>query len=183
MQVIAEGYEEVRSYVEGQLHRQVRGPCRCPNCEAFGTLSVLGYYWRYVFSLCSPSEFLIGVRRFRCSACAVTVSMLPAFAQPHHHLGNDILDELVSGNIPPSLQRHTGIFAGMVKRFGRFRRKLFSEVGLGFGRDPPQKEVPDLETIKWLWKQNQKRFRLTTTNLVRHYRCTVFGKYSCHQPS
>ena len=128
MQVIAEGYEEVEPYVEGELHRQVRGPCSCPKCEAFGTLSVLGYYWRYVFSLCSPSEFLIGVRRFRCSACAVTVSMLPAFAQPHHHLGNDILDELVSGDIPPSLQRHTDMFTGMVKRFGRILDALGPEI-------------------------------------------------------
>jgi|TARA_B100000315_G_C14577281_1_gene588553 hypothetical protein len=183
MQVIAEGYADVESYVEGQLHRQVRRPCHCPNCEAYGSLSVLGYYWRYVFSLCSSSEYLIGVRRFRCSACAVTVSLLPAFAQPHHHLGNDILDAFVSGKIPPSLRRHADIFAGMVKRFGCFRQRLFSETGLGFGRDPPKKEVPDLETIKWLWKQNQKRFRLTTNNLIRHYRCTVFGKYSCHQPT
>ncbi len=183
MQVIAGGYEDVETYVEGQLHRQMRGPRRCPKCAAMGTLSVLGYYWRYVFSLCSQSEFLIGVRRFRCSGCAVTVSMLPAFAQPHHHLGNDILDVLVSGDIPPWLQRHRDIFAGMVKRFGRFRRKLFSETGLGFGRDPPDKEVPDLEAIKWLWKQHKKRFRLTTAHLIRHYRCTVVGKSSCHQPT
>ena len=183
MQVIAEGYEEVEAYVEGQLHRQVRRPCRCPNCDAFGTLSVLGYYWRYVFSLCSPKEFLIGVRRFRCSGCSVTVSLLPAFAQPHHHLGNAILDAWVSGKIPPSLQLHRELFAGMIKRFGRFRQKLFSEIGLGFGRDPPEKEVPDLEAIQWLWNQNQKRFRLTTTHLIRHYRCSVFGKYRCHQPT
>jgi hypothetical protein len=162
MQLIAEGYEDVESYVEGQLHRQVRRPCHCPRCEAYGSF---------------------GVRRFRCSGCAVTVSLLPAFAQPHHHLSNDILDAFVSGKIVPSLQRHTDIFSGMVKRFGRFRQRLFSETGLGFGRDPPQKEVPDLETIKWLWNQNQKSFRLTTNNLIRHYRCTVFGKYSCHQPT
>lgn len=181
MQVIAQEYDDMELDVKGELHRQVRGPLCCPQCSARGMVWALGYYWRYVFGLFSPKAIRIGVRRFRCRECAATVSMLPAFAQPHHLLGNDLLDELVSGKASVQEQRHGETFRRMLKRFGFFRQKLFSEIGLGFGRDPPEKEVPDLDSLRWLWSKNHKKFQLTTSHLIRHYRCTVFGQYRCHQ--
>ena len=182
MQVIAQEYRDAEAYAKGALHRQVRAPLRCPRCGAYGSLSVLGYYQRYVLILTRNEALPIVVRRFRCRGCLVTVSLLPAFAQPYHLLGNEVLDEVVSGRAHP--QRHwygLQIFARMVKRFGRFRDRLLSLIGMGFGRDPPEKEVPDWDIIRWLWGQNEKSFRQTTHTLVRHYRCTVFGQYKCHQ--
>lgn len=181
MQIIAQEYRDAEAYVKGALHLQVRAPLQCPRCQADCSLSVLGYYQRYVLSLNRPEALSVMVRRFVCGVCSVTVSLLPAFAQPYHLLGNDILDKVVSGRANPQLDWYPlQIFGRMLKRFGRLRQRLFALIGLGFGRDPPEKEVPDLEHLRWLWRKNEKSFRQTTQTLIRHYRSTAFGQYRCH---
>lgn len=183
MQVIAGDYEDAEAYVRGGLHRQVRPPACCPQCEARESLSVLGYYCRYVLPRAAGQLMTIPVRRFRCEECSVTVSLLPAFAQPYHLLGNDLLDEAVAGHLDPHRDCFVlTLFERMLQRFGRFRERLYALIGLGFGRDPPDTKAPDRDHLGWLWSKNEKSFATTTQALVRHYRCTVFGQYRCHDP-
>lgn len=184
MQVISELYEDPEAYVSGELHGQVRPPSCCPRCQRQGSLGSLGYYRRYVLFRGAEAAVRIPVRRFRCKSCSVTVSVLPVFAQPHHLLGNDVLDDILAGRVDP--QRNwfaVTLFKGMLKRFGRFRERLYAVLGLGFGRDPPETSAPDQDHLRWLWLKNQSKFSTATQNLVRHYRCTVFGRYRCHEPT
>ena len=109
MQVIAQEYRDAEAYAQGALHRQVRAPLRCPRCGANGSLSVLGYYQRHVLILTRNEALPFAVRRFRCRECSVTVSMLLAFAQPYHLLGNEVLDEVVSGRAHPTRWKRRGL--------------------------------------------------------------------------
>ena len=126
----------------------------------------------------------ISVRRFQCEECSITVSLLPAFAQPYHLLVNDLLDEAVGGRLHPHRDWFVlSLFERMLQRFGRFRDRLYALIGLGFGRDPPETKAPNRDHLRWLWSKKEKNFSTTTQTLVRHYRCTVFGQYKCHDPT
>lgn len=184
MQVIAQQYEDPETYVQGGLHRQVRPPQCCPRCHAQESLRVLGYYRRYVFFGTPAQLQQIAVRRFQCQQCSVTVSLLPAFAQPYHLLSNGLLDQAIAGHLDPHRDCFAlSLFERMLERFGRFRARLHALIGLGFGRDPPQTRAPNRDHLRWLWQEKGKSFSTATRTLVRHYRCTVFGQYRCHCPT
>ena len=68
-------------YVEQDYHRQVKAPENCPNCHRAHALEALAYYHRYLTSS-TALVLLIWVRRFLCRHCRISVSCLPAFAQP-----------------------------------------------------------------------------------------------------
>ncbi len=54
----------------------------CPMCNAKGTLKKHGFYSRYVLSF--KKELQIAIRRFKCSCCKKTLSVLPSFLLPHY---------------------------------------------------------------------------------------------------
>ncbi|WP_353733689.1 DUF6431 domain-containing protein [Syntrophothermus sp.] len=51
-------------------------------CHARGTLKKHGFYERYVIPF--QEELLISIRRFKCSCCKRTTSILPSFLLPHY---------------------------------------------------------------------------------------------------
>lgn len=56
-------------------------PASCPQCESKQPLLCHGFYQRTVADL--DSEGVIRVRRYLCSGCRRTVSLLPEFALPY----------------------------------------------------------------------------------------------------
>ncbi len=68
-------------YVDQDFQTQVPKPENCINCGAANCVEALGYYGRWVSWL--QDVLSIGVRRFRCCQCRVSISCLPDFAQPY----------------------------------------------------------------------------------------------------
>ena len=63
MQILVSIDSDAVSYVRAQLHRAVRAPQICPNCQQGRTLEAHGYYERWVTA--SAGEAVrIRVRRF-----------------------------------------------------------------------------------------------------------------------
>ena len=56
-------------------------PASCPQCESKQSLVCHGFYKRTVADV--DSDYMIRVRRYLCSACHRTVSLLPEFALPY----------------------------------------------------------------------------------------------------
>src|SRR3989442_5206921 len=69
--------EQIRSDEEANGTR----PTRCPQCESKQALVCHGFYKRTVTDV--DCDCVIRVRRFLCSACRRTVSLLPEFALPY----------------------------------------------------------------------------------------------------
>jgi transposase-like protein len=74
----------IQQYIErvgsGEEANRCR-PASCPQCESKQRLVCHGFYQRTVADL--DSEGVIRVRRYLCSVCRRTVSLLPEFALPY----------------------------------------------------------------------------------------------------
>ena len=82
MQTIFQTSLTPEQYAQQDYQRQVPPPENCPNCHLAHSLEALCYYHRYI-STATALVLWIWVRRFWCRHCRVTVSCLPAFAQPY----------------------------------------------------------------------------------------------------
>jgi len=74
----------IQQYIERVSAGEEANRCRptsCPQCESKQPLVCHGFYQRTVADL--DSECVIPVRRYLCSACRRTVSLLPEFALPY----------------------------------------------------------------------------------------------------
>src|SRR5881296_3849726 len=74
----------IQQYIEriGSCEEANRGrPANCPQCESKQPLMCHGFYKRTVADM--GSDCVIRVRRFVCSACRRTVSLLPEFVLPY----------------------------------------------------------------------------------------------------
>ena len=141
---------------------------------------MLGYYLRSV-TAGDATVLRISIRRFRCSQCRKTVSMLPAFAQPYRLVHNATVNAYFGGCrkaveiIPWSalLRRYWKRFAWWVPQLeGVVRSRL------GHPSDP---RVPER-----YWAALLMAFGdviVTTKLLVSEFRVTLFGRYRCHAPN
>ena len=92
-------------YVEEEYHKQVRPPENCPNCQRARVLEALAYYERCI-TTATAMVLMIWVRRFLCRVCRVSVSCLPAFAQPYRPVNTPTIAAGFSGhNARPEVQR------------------------------------------------------------------------------
>lgn len=90
----------------------------CPNCQCFGAGYVKrhGFYWRNAIT--EEQEYRVPICRFRCSACRVTISVLPDFLVPYFQ---HVL-ETVLGRVQERLEGrvHSGS-----RQLGHFYKRRF----------------------------------------------------------
>jgi hypothetical protein len=178
MQIIRAVPMSVDDYVATSVHKRVEPPCKCPHCDATNALKALGYYSRNVTGPKS-GVLRIFVRRFRCSECGKTVSVLPSFVQPYRLVLNVTINEFFGGTLSanalswlPLLKQYWNRFSDWLPRIDRIIRSVVS-------RSPPHSDATG-----W-WQVMAATFgdleRITAT-LVGQFGITLFGRYRCHSP-
>ena len=84
MQMLYRFSGSIQQYIEHVESDETAKRCRpasCPQCESKHALVCHGFYKRTVAD--TDSDCVIRVRRFLCSACRRTVSLLPEFVLPY----------------------------------------------------------------------------------------------------
>ena len=179
MQIIVRVTWTAEDHLVAQKQCRMARPPRCPNCSAARSLVALGYYERWL-SGTKGKDLRLSVRRFRCRACARTVSLLPDFAQPYRLVRNTAIERCFSGD-PKGMepQRNTTLLRCYWRRFTRWLPELRRTVGAGFGRSPPASRPQRW----WVFLMDSTGdLARATRRLVEQMRVTVFGRYRCHQP-
>ena len=151
----------------------------CPNCERSGELRALGYYFRNLTRLCG-SLLRIGIRRFRCRCCRKTVSILPAFAQPHRIVQNITIEKFVAGeDCDPGVLRWSGLLRRYWQRFASWVPEMQRVMRGTAPRSPPG------EAKEWwnLLHSNRVDFSAATQTSVSIFQITFFCRYRCHRPN
>ncbi len=168
----------VEAYVQTDFQRSVTRPASCPNCGLQQALLALGYYSRNLANS-QGTVLRISIRRFRCRACAKSVSILPSFAQPYRLILNLTIDAFFSGSLcgrvlfwSPLLKRYWSRFKLLIPEIDR-------QIGSSLSHSPPHANGPE-----W-WKVLVGKFgclERMTKLIVERFRLTLFGRYLCHLP-
>jgi hypothetical protein len=164
-------------YAEQEYHRQVPPPENCPSCCRAHALEALAYYHRYI-TTATALVLLIWVRRFLCRHCQVSVSCLPAFAQPYRPVNTPTIAEGFNGQSPPEVARWSGLIQGYWRRFETHLPTLLRQVGNAFG------PVPLRPTAHGFWRQLLQHagdLARATRQLIHQFHTCLFGTYRCHQ--
>lgn len=165
-------------YAAAQYHTQVKRPEKCPNCHRAHTLEALTYYRRYI-TTATTRVLLIRVRRFLCRLCRVSVSCLPAFAQPYRPVNTPTIAAGFNGEeARPEVQRWKGLIDGYWRRFETHLPTLLRVVGNAFG------PVPLQPTATGFWQQLLRHcdnLGQATGQLIQQFHTCLFGTYRCHQ--
>lgn len=180
MQVVWRVTIDAGEYAATQAHLEVRRPASCPQCKGRRTLSALGYYERRSTAKESGRDVLIKVRRFICSSCRKTLSLLPSFAQPYRLVCSVTIERFFNGDeygadtIPwrQLLRRYW-------RRFTKWLPKLMKIIGRVLGLAPPH--TPPKGSWLAIVSAYGQLDRATRT-LVRQFQVTIFGRYRCHRP-
>ncbi len=164
-------------YAEQEHHLQVPPPELCPNCQRLHILEALAYYHRYITT--ALAEVLqIWVRRFICRYCRITVSCLPAFAQPYRVVNTPTVTEGFNGQKTPQVARWSALIGAYWKRFTTHLPALVRRVGHAFG---PVSLAP---TPEGFWRQLLDRcgdLASATAQLIHQFHTCLFADYRCHQ--
>lgn len=122
----------LEDYVGGAEYLYPEAPEKCPhsNCGISMKLKKHGFYMRHVIE----AEYVIEIkiRRYKCTVCGRTVSMLPAFCVPRFQYGlkaiTDVLREVVSGSsVSAVIKAWINKMACLSRRHIRFYRHRFSQ--------------------------------------------------------
>lgn len=177
MQTIVKTSLTPQQYAEQDYQKQVKPPENCPNCGRAHSLEALAYYHRYVISMLAV--LLIGVRRFLCRHCRVSVSCLPDFAQPYRAINTGTVESGFNEQIQNRTVPHWDtLLRSYWRRFQRHLPVLVREVGNAFGPLPLQPTAQDF------WKQLLRHcgdLASATRQLVHQFHTCLFGTYRCHQ--
>ena len=165
-------------YAEQEYHKQVRPPENCPNCQRAHALEALAYYERYI-TTATALVLMIWVRRFLCRLCRVSVSCLPAFAQPYRPVNTPTIAAGFNGqDARPEVQRWRLLIDSYWRRFETHLPVLLRQVGNAFG------PVPLRSTAKGFWRQLLRQcgdLARATRQLIDQFHTCLFGTYRCHQ--
>lgn len=165
-------------YVEQSYHKQVPGPEQCPNCQVLNRLEALGYYSRFVTQAIA-AVLEIMVRRFRCRHCQVSVSCLPAFAQPYRVVNSRTVEAAFDGEqARADVQRWEAVLRSYWRRFTAHLPELARRVGQAFGRWPLPPEA------RAFWERCVRArggLARITQELIAGFQTCLFGTYRCHQ--
>jgi hypothetical protein len=165
-------------YAEQDSHKQVPPPENCPNCDRAHVLEALAYYPRYI-TTATALVLLIWVRRFLCRHCRVSVSCLPAFAQPYRPVNTPTIAAGFNGqSAPPEVRRWSELIRGYWRRFATHLPALLRRVGNALGPVPLQPTAPGF------WRQLLQAcgdLANATRQLVHQFHTCLFGNYRCHQ--
>jgi hypothetical protein len=164
-------------YVEQEYHKQVKPPENCPNCQRARALETLAYYRRYITTAVAM-VLLIWVRRFLCRHCRISVSCLPAFAQPYRPVNTPTMAAGFNGQATAQVARWSELIRGCWRRFETHLPELLRQVGHAFG------SVPLPPTAKGFWRQLLREcgdLANATGQLIHQFHTCLFGTYRCHQ--
>lgn len=180
MQLIIAYDGSPEDYVRDEAHRRVERPKTCPNCSASSGILSIGYYFRSVTCSDLRTIMAIQVRRFRCSSCPVTTSMLPDFALTYRLVETDIVSKFLSGiRSGPGLDIWAVRLADYQRRFERrmpLTQQIVSDV---YGLSSNSTSAVEL------WEELCGHFggaRQLAARLAMEVGVTVFGIYRCHHP-
>lgn len=184
MQIIHPCSFSPEEYASSELHRQVRAPQCCPWCGKAGVLEALGYYRRYV-SASAGKVLQIGVRRFLCRWCRITVSLLPGFAHPYRLVQSKGIEQFFNGEREgPLVAAWRDLLLTYWKRFCGFCEQLpgglRATLGAVLARGPPGPEPEKLWRRLLLYHQSAAA---TVHWLVDLFGITLLGRYHCHRKS
>jgi len=164
-------------YAEQEYHKQVKPLENCPNCQRAHVLEALAYYPRYITTAVAM-VLLIWVRRFLCRHCRISVSCLPAFAQPYRPVNTPTVAAGFNGQATPQVARWSELIGGYWRRFETHLPVLLRQVGHAFGPMPLQ------PTAKEFWRQLLREcgnLANATGQLIHQFHTCLFGIYRCHQ--
>jgi hypothetical protein len=180
MQVIIAYDGGPEDYAREEAHFDVGRPYHCPNCRREAVLRALGYYSRWVSSMSRHKMTQILVRRFRCSACRLTTSMLPDFAQTYRLVETDTVDQYLAGSRSgPSVD----VWAELLGRYQRKFESRLPETRRILSKAFSLPELPHASVD--LWDRARRFFggaRRLASRLAGEAGMTIFGSYQCHQP-
>ena len=164
-------------YAEQNYHRQVQPPENCPQCQRAHGLEALAYYHRYI-TTATALVLLIWVRRFLCRHCRMSVSCLPAFAQPYRPVNTPTIAAGFNGQNTPAVARWSELIQGYWRRFECHLPTLVRQVGNALG------PVPLHPTARGFWRQlgqHGEDLAHLTRQLIHQFHTCLFGTYRCHQ--
>jgi transposase-like protein len=81
MQIVVECGPDPQTYLAHFENIARERPAACPRCQTAGRL--IGHGFRPRKALAADQAFPLRIRRWRCKACGVTISMLPSFLLCH----------------------------------------------------------------------------------------------------
>ncbi len=178
MQTIFQTSLTPEQYAEQEYHRQVPAPGHCPNCQRPHTLEGLAYYHRYI-TTATALVLWICVRRFWCRHCRISVSCLPAFAQPYRLVNTPTVSAGFNGEAArPEVRRWDLLIQEYWRRFEAHLPRLLRQVGNAFGRLALQ------PTAQEFWRQLLGccgDLARATGQLIDQFHTCLFGTYCCHQ--
>ena len=179
MQLICTIDLDPEQYVAEGFHKRMRPPAECPHCSRSKSLLALGYYSRNL-SRIGLGALLILVRRFWCSFCNKTVSLLPSFAQPYRFVQNRTIETYVRGHpLPDEVIRHLDLLSQYWNRFCGWLPEIERTLGHAPVRAPPRDPF-----LAWgLLVAGHGGLASTTQKLVTTFQITPFGRYRCHRPN
>lgn len=165
-------------YVADEIHRQVRAESACPRCGKAVSLDRHGTYERGITGA-AGRVLRILVARFRCRACAATVSYLPAFAMSYRLVQVATFEAFLDGRLERrDVQSRQSLLSDYRRRLLRYAAVVWRVIGCGFGRAPPSAGA------EWSWlKEACGGIGSATRRLVTQFRLTLFARYQCHQPA
>jgi hypothetical protein len=142
-------------------------------------LEALGYYSRFVTQTMA-AVLAILVRRFRCRRCRLSVSCLPAFAQPYRVVNNVTIAAAFDGpQTRADVQRWWVLLRSYWRRFEGHVPALVRRVGQHFGA------LPLVATARDFWERCLQAcggLAQATQELIARFGTCLFGTYRCHQP-
>lgn len=178
MQIIISIALTPEQYAQGDHHTQVKATSQCPNCQEAHRLKALGYYFRGITQ--SVAQVLrIGIRRFRCGQCRISVSYLPQFAQPYRLVNTQSVEAAFQGqNSSAQVQRWMHLILAYWQCFQRHLPVLIARVGNFFGTIALKASAKDF------WNDlitGCGSLAKATQTLVNQFHTCLFGQYQCHQ--
>lgn len=178
MQVIWVFPGSPEEYVAGLTHKEVPPPQTCPACGGEDSLESLGYYKRGLSKKGSQEVMDIVVRRFECTSCGVSVSLLPNFAQPYRLVRCEFIQTFFDGNRgEDDVRRWAHLLRRYSRRFFRWFPELLVRTSVHPSRSPPQATFGRFWSLfNDLWGTLAQ----ATRKLVGEFRVTAFGAYRCH---
>lgn len=178
MQIIVSTSLTPEEYAQGKHPKQVKAPEHCPNCQHLKGLEGLGYYSRGI-TQSKAAVLVILVRRFFCRYCRITVSCLPAFAQPYRLVNTETIEAAFEGRKEgPEVQRWIRLIDTYWRCFKEHLPELVGRVGNFFGALPLS---PGAQGVWEVWIKRCRSLGALSKELISRFSTCLFGTYHCHQ--
>ncbi|MFT3990590.1 MAG: DUF6431 domain-containing protein [Luteolibacter sp.] len=180
MQVLVAFPGDPEYYASSGAERRIPPPSSCPNCKCPRRPRLLGYYQRYV-SAKTGEPIQLKIRRFRCTHCRRTVSLLPDFCLSYRVVRGESVARFLRGNgIDASDLRWHGLLVGCRKKFASWLPELGSMIHQTFGL---HWEKPSIQSVWMGIEQHFGGWIEARCHVLSKCGVTLLGAYRCHRPA